>query len=92
MKLLTETKTGVVLEFNEDEFRQLKLLVDSVEGKTLGQSYSEDFRWDHSYFANAYDLTSVFGAIQAFYAEKFRINEIRRGLEILENSLRGKDG
>lgn len=92
MKVLTETKTGVVLEFNEDEFRQLKLLVDSVEGKTLDDVYAGDYRWDRGSSINEYDLTSVFGAIQAFYTEKFRINEIRQGLEILENSLRGKNG
>lgn len=87
MKLLTETKTGVVIELNEQEFVQLKLLVNSVEGKTFGETYSGDFRYDNRAYANEFDLSSIFGAIQAFYTEKFRVNEIRQGLEILENSL-----
>lgn len=87
MKVLTETKIGVLVEFNESEFTQLKLLVNSVEGKTFGETYVGDFRFDNRAYANEFDLSSIFGAIQAFYTEKFRVNEIRQGLEILENSL-----
>lgn len=87
MKVLTETKIGVLVEFNESEFTQLKLLVNSVEGKTFGETYSGDFKYDNRAYINEFDLSSIFGVIQAFYMEKFRVNEIRHGLEILENSL-----
>ena len=89
MKILTETKNGgMAIELNPSEYREFARLVSSVEGKTLNEVYSVEFVRNFGEYNTEHDLSTVFGAIEAFYAQQFRVNDIQRGLDILKKSLR----
>lgn len=87
MKILTQSARGMVLELNETEFRELSRLILSVEGKTLNETYHNEFNRSPMTAYEEIDLTTVFGAIEAFYSQKFRLNEFERGMKILRASL-----
>lgn len=93
MKLLTRTQSaGVVIELNQSEFLELRMLIEAVEGKTLDEIYQVDYFHDgRSYTPNEVDLSSAFGAIKAFYSQKFRVNDIERGLSVLKDALKETD-
>lgn len=90
MKILTRAEQGMVIELNHTEFSELFRLVKSVEGKTFDETYSGDFR-ERPWLVQEVDLTSVFGAVQSFYLAKFKINEIRKLVNILNDALESKE-
>lgn len=90
MKFLTYSQTGVIIELNSSEFLEFKHLIQAVEDKTVDETINPmmtDYHRDLSYLPDL-DMQSVFGVIRAFYLQKFRVNEIRRGLDILEDALK----
>lgn len=85
MKKIGTTEDGnVLLEANQEEFSMLVHLASALEGKTL-----EEVRF-HREQGLAPDYYGVFGAIEAFALELFRINELVALTHDLKNAvLRG---
>jgi hypothetical protein len=92
MKTLTMGQNGnVIVEMNPDEMKEFEKLIASVEGKTINDHvFDFNFINDARYAHIDIDLSSVFGAVQAFYEAKFRVNEIQKGLDLLKSSLENK--
>ena len=87
MKILTKSQNGIVVEFSDMEYRELNKLIQSVEGKTFDDVYSSGFIREPYFTDKELDLSTIFGAIEAFYSSKFRINEIQKGLNILKSAV-----
>ena len=90
MKILTESRHGIVIELNDSEFIEFRSLINAVEGKTFDSSWNIEYTRNPSFIPDKIDMTSVFSVIRAFYEQKFRLNEIEHGLQILRDALENK--
>jgi len=81
MRALSNTENGgKVVEFTHDEWRQLKVLAMSLEGKTLDDAKTDFFINGSNRETSIveYDFNGVFGAIKAFYEANFELASLKQ--------------
>lgn len=82
MKLIGYTEyQNPIVEMDTVEYAELQRLSVAIEGKPLNDFFNPDTgRMD-------FDFTRTFGVIRAFYAAKFRVNELRHLIDLIEESI-----
>lgn len=87
MRILSVThEEGRVVELTREEFREFEILAAALEGKTENETrWSFQMRRPDAVSDDEMNFVGVFGAIKAFYENKFRVNELRQ----LANRLQG---
>lgn len=89
MKLLSETsERGRVIELTHKEWVEFAKLAGAVDGKSESETrWDFQMRDDDARIQDGSDFSGTFGAIRAFYAARFRTNEIKEMLESFQKFL-----
>jgi hypothetical protein len=95
MKILSVTpENGRVIELTQDEYFEIKNLIEAVEGKTIDEVRYKSYplreitdKEAGMMLASPEIFAGVLGAIRAFYLARFRINDMQQYINQMKDIL-----
>ena len=88
MRILSKTQDeGRVVELSKREWIEFYKLTQAIEGKEQADTWNFEMRGERFGIDTSFVFDGVFGAIEAFYLAKFRVNEMQRAVDAFRHSV-----